>query len=118
MGVKSLSDIFSGSVSTSSGSSKDDNKDNKDDKKDSDADFSKSLALIQQQLDNEKDETKKTQLEKDYNEMLSCVYDENGNKLSQKQIQKNLESKPEFKKKLEKQALIAAKDEKIAKQFK
>ena len=119
LGVKSLSDIFSGSVSTSSSSSKDDNDDDNEDKKsDSDVDFNKSLALIQQQMDSEKDEDKKKQLVEDYNEMLSCVYDENGNKLSQNQIQKNLESKPEFKKKLEKQALIAAKDEKIAKQFK
>lgn len=118
LGAKSLSDLFSVSGNTAASSLKDDDKDNKDDKKDSDVDFNKSLALIQQQLDNEKDENKKTQLEKDYNEMLSCVYDEKGNKLSQEQIQKNLESKPEFKKNLEKQSLIAAKDEKTANKFK
>ena len=120
LGVKSLSDIFSGSVSTSSSSSKDDDNedDNGDNKSDGDVDFNKSLALIQQQIDSEKDENKKNKLEKDYNEMLSCVYDEKGNKLSQEQIQKNLESKPEFKKNLEKQALIAAKDEETSKKFK
>lgn len=118
LGAKSLSDLFSVSGNTAVGSLKDDDKDNKDDKKDSDVDFNKSLALIQQQMDNEKDENKKTQLEKDYNEMLSCVYDEKGNKLSQEQIQKNLESKPEFKKNLEKQSLIAAKDEKTTNKFK
>lgn len=118
LGAKSLSDLFSVSGNTAASSLKDDDKDNKDDKKDSDVDFNKSLALIQQQMDSEKDENKKKQLEKDYNEMLDCMYDDKGNKLSKEQIQKNLESKPEFKKNLEKQALIAAKDEKIAKQFK
>ena len=57
------------------------NDDDKDYKNDVDIDFNISLALVQQQMENEQDETKKNQLEKDYNEMLSCVYDENGNKI-------------------------------------
>ena len=89
LGVKSLSDIFSGSGNTAASSLKDDDKDNKDNKNNSVVDFNKSLALIQQQMDSEKDENKKNQLEKDYNEMLDCMYDDKGNKLSQEQIQKN-----------------------------
>lgn len=119
LGVSKFSDIFMGNGNTAASSTKDDTKDDKkDEDKNNELNFNKSLALMQNQIDNAKEGEDKDEALKTYNEMLGCMYDDEGNKLSQEEIQKKLDGNKKLKEKLEKQALIAAKDEKLANQFK